>query len=94
MSYTKTNLSVSYKAKYRFFSKCGKSIYKQSYESHTVALYRILSYLKITPSKSFFFQRSTKRTIKMFTNADWASSAIDWKSTFVYYPFVWGNLVT
>jgi hypothetical protein len=63
-------------------------------EEHMEALYRILRYLKMTPGQGLFFQKSTSREIEIFTDADWAGSVTDRRSTSGYCTFVWGNLVT
>ena len=63
-------------------------------EKHMTAVTRILRYLKMTPGKGLFFQRTTKKEIEIFSDADWASSVTDRRSTSGYCSFVWGNLVT
>lgn len=63
-------------------------------EEHMEAVYRILRYLKMTPGQGLFFQRSANRGIEIFTDADWAGSVTDRRSTSGYCTFVWGNLVT
>ena len=63
-------------------------------EKHMTAVTRILRYLKMTPGKGFFFQRTTKKEIEIFLDADWAGSVTDQRSTSGYCSFVWGNLVT
>ncbi|RVW46337.1 Retrovirus-related Pol polyprotein from transposon TNT 1-94 [Vitis vinifera] len=40
------------------------------------------------------FQRTTKKEIEIFSDADWAGSVTDRRSTSGYCSFVWGNLVT
>ncbi|RVW13652.1 Retrovirus-related Pol polyprotein from transposon TNT 1-94 [Vitis vinifera] len=45
-------------------------------------------------SVGLFFQRTTKKEIKIFSDADWAGSVTDRRSTSGYCSFVWGNLVT
>lgn len=64
------------------------------YEAHLDAVYRILRYLKGCPGKGLIFKKEGKRTIEAFTDADWAGSVTDRKSTSGYCTFVWGNLVT
>ncbi|RVX19263.1 Retrovirus-related Pol polyprotein from transposon RE1 [Vitis vinifera] len=64
------------------------------YEVHFEAVYRILRYLKSTPGKGLFFKKSEQKTIEAYTNADWAGSVIDRKSTSGYCTYIWGNLVT
>ena len=63
-------------------------------EKHMTAVTRILRYLKMTPGKGLFFQRTTKKDIEIFSDADWAGSVTDRRSTSGYCSFVWGNLVT
>ncbi|RVW78478.1 Retrovirus-related Pol polyprotein from transposon TNT 1-94 [Vitis vinifera] len=63
-------------------------------EKHMTAVIRILRYLKMTPGKGLFFQRTTKKEIEIFSDADWAGSMTDRRSTSGYCSFVWGNLVT
>ncbi|RVW23619.1 Retrovirus-related Pol polyprotein from transposon RE2 [Vitis vinifera] len=58
------------------------------------AVIRILRYLKMTPGKGLFFQRTTNKEIEIFSDADWAGSVTDRRSTSGYCSFVWGNLVT
>nr|CAN70115.1 hypothetical protein VITISV_020105 [Vitis vinifera] len=63
-------------------------------KKHMTAVIRILRYLKMTPGKGLFFQRTTKKEIEIFSDADWAGSVTDRRSTSGYCSFVWGNLVT
>ncbi|WJZ84163.1 hypothetical protein VitviT2T_003782 [Vitis vinifera] len=63
-------------------------------ENHMTVVIRILRYLKMTPGNGLFFQRTTKKEIEIFSNADWAGSLTDRRSTSGYCSFVWGNLVT
>ncbi|RVW35969.1 Retrovirus-related Pol polyprotein from transposon TNT 1-94 [Vitis vinifera] len=63
-------------------------------EKHMTAVIRILRYLKMTPGKGLLFQRTTKKEIEIFSDADWAGSVTDRRSTSGYCSFVWGNLVT
>ena len=63
-------------------------------EKHMTAVTRILRYLKMTPGKGLFFQRTTKKEIEIFSYADWAGSVTNRRSTSGYCSFVWGNLVT
>ena len=64
------------------------------YEVHLEAVYRILRYLKSTPGKGLFFKKSEQKTIEAYTDADWAGSVTDRRSTSGYYTYIWGNLVT
>ncbi|XP_073049461.1 secreted RxLR effector protein 161-like [Primulina eburnea] len=63
-------------------------------QCHMDAVYRILRYLKKSPGKGILFQKHDDRNIVMFSDADWAGSRIDRRSTTGYCSFVWGNLVT
>ncbi|WKA07311.1 hypothetical protein VitviT2T_025154 [Vitis vinifera] len=63
-------------------------------EKHMTTVIRILRYLKMTLGKGLFFQRATKKEIEIFSDADWAGSVTDRRSTSGYCSFVWGNLVT
>ncbi|KAK3037954.1 hypothetical protein RJ639_030659 [Escallonia herrerae] len=64
------------------------------HEEHLEAIYRILRYLKSSPGKRLFFRNNEQRNLKAYTDADWAGSITDRKSTSGYCTFVWGNLVT
>nr|CAN70101.1 hypothetical protein VITISV_041740 [Vitis vinifera] len=57
-------------------------------------VYRILRYLKVTPGKGLIFEKNQRRDIEAFSDADWAGSVQDRRSTSGYYTYVWGNLVT
>ncbi|RVW67994.1 Retrovirus-related Pol polyprotein from transposon RE1 [Vitis vinifera] len=61
---------------------------------HMEVVYRILRYLKVTPGKGLFFEKNQRRDIEVFSDADWAGSVQDRRSTSGYYKYVWGNLVT
>ncbi|XP_020272465.1 uncharacterized protein LOC109847644 [Asparagus officinalis] len=63
-------------------------------KEHIEAAYRILRYLKSTSGKGLAFTKGSDRGIKVFTDADWAESLSDRRSTSGYCTFVWGNLVT
>ena len=63
-------------------------------QGHLDAVYRILKYLKQAPGKGLLFKKSGDRRIEAFTDADWAGSVDDRKSTSGYCTQVWGNLVT
>ena len=58
-------------------------------EAHMEAVNRILMYVKMIPSKGFYFRKNTRKYIKVFADADWAESITDRRLT-----YVWGNLVT
>ncbi|CAH9095246.1 unnamed protein product [Cuscuta europaea] len=64
------------------------------FQEHLDATYRILRYLKSCPGKGLFFKRSDNRNVEAFTDADYAGSITDRRSTSGYCTYVWGNLVT
>ena len=63
-------------------------------ESHLEAVFRILRYLKSSPGKGLFFSRHDHFRVEAYTDADWAGSITDRRSTSGYCTFVGGNLVT
>ena len=63
------------------------------HEKHMKAGNRILRYLK-TPGKGLMFRRRNRKTIKAYTDSDWARFVVDRKSVSSYFIFVWDNLVT
>ncbi|RVW39495.1 Retrovirus-related Pol polyprotein from transposon RE1, partial [Vitis vinifera] len=63
-------------------------------ERHMKAVYRILQYLKKSPGRGLYFKKTSSREVEVFTDADWAGSLTDWRSTTGYCSYVWGNLVT
>ena len=63
-------------------------------EEHMDAVFRILRYLKMTPGKGLYFKRGSNRSTEIFTDADWAGTITDRRSTSGYCTYVWGNLVT
>ncbi|XP_062104247.1 uncharacterized mitochondrial protein AtMg00810-like [Humulus lupulus] len=63
-------------------------------QGHLNVVYRIMRYLKQKPGKCLFFKKTNERKIEVFTNADWAGSVDDRKSTPGYCMIVWGNVVT
>ncbi|CAN1338667.1 Retrovirus-related Pol polyprotein from transposon TNT 1-94 [Linum perenne] len=63
-------------------------------EEHWEAVLRILRYLKRTPGLGLMFRKHGSRNIELYTDASWASSITDRKSTSGYCSYVWGNLVT
>jgi hypothetical protein len=58
------------------------------------AVYRILRYLKSSPGKGLLFSQHSHLKIETYTDADWASSIRDRRSTSGYCTFVGCNLVT
>lgn len=63
-------------------------------EEHLEAVYRILRYLKRTPGKGLLFKKGGEIQVEAYTDADWAGSTIDRRSTSGMCTFVGGNLVT
>jgi len=61
---------------------------------HFEAVYRILRYLKGSPGKGLLFEKHGHLQIEVYTDADWAGSITDRRSTSGYCTFVGGNLVT
>ena len=64
------------------------------FEEHLEAANRILRYLKSCPGKGLLFRRGEDRGVEAFTDADYAGSDVDRRSTSGYCTYVWGNLVT
>ena len=61
---------------------------------HFEVVYRILRYLKETPGRGLLFKSRGYLQIETYTNADWAGSIVDQRSTSGYCSFVGGNFVT
>ncbi|KAH9741645.1 protein kinase domain-containing protein [Citrus sinensis] len=57
-------------------------------------VFRILKYLKTSPGKGILFSKNNHLRVEAYTDADWAGSFVDRKSTSCYCTFVGGNLVT
>ncbi|CAL2269762.1 unnamed protein product [Prunus armeniaca] len=63
-------------------------------EDHMSAVMCILRYLKVTPGKGLMFCKYGYTYVEGYTDADWASSVTDRRSTSRCFTFVGGNLVT
>ncbi|BBN70448.1 hypothetical protein Prudu_1477S000700 [Prunus dulcis] len=63
-------------------------------EDYMGAMMRILRYLKVTPRKGLMFCKYGHTDVEGYTDADWAGSVTDRRSTSRYFTFVGGNLVT
>ena len=63
-------------------------------QGHFDVVYRILRYLKGTPGKGLLYENQGHLQVDVFTDANWAGSVIDKRSTSRYCTFVGGNLVT
>ena len=63
-------------------------------EAHLQVAYNVLHYLKGSPGKGILFKRNIGLTLEAYTNADYAGSPVDRRSTSGYCTFIGGNLVT
>nr|XP_019706570.1 uncharacterized protein LOC109505944 [Elaeis guineensis] len=63
-------------------------------ESHMERAFRVLRYLKRCPDRGLLFSQHNTFQVEGFTDADWAGSLDDRRSTFAYCTYVGGNLVT
>ncbi|KAJ7951046.1 Retrovirus-related Pol polyprotein from transposon TNT 1-94 [Quillaja saponaria] len=61
---------------------------------HLDAVHRILRYLKSAPGKGLLFENNRSLKLEAYTDADWAGSLDDRRSTSGYCTFVGGNLVS
>ncbi|KAK8924049.1 hypothetical protein KSP39_PZI019433 [Platanthera zijinensis] len=61
---------------------------------HLDAAHRILRYLKTSPGRGILFTSNSDLKIEVYTDADWAGSVEDRRSTSGYFSFIGGNLVT
>ena len=66
----------------------------QPKEAHLQAALRIVQYLKGTPGKGILFTRNKSVSLEAYTDADYAGSVVDRRSTTGYCTFLGGNLVT
>ena len=57
-------------------------------ERHQEAVYRILKYLKSTPGKGILYKKGTSLNLEAYTDAEWAGSIVDRRSTSGYCTFV------
>ena len=63
-------------------------------EVHLKAMYRILHYLKGVPGRGILFKKEGAMTLEAYTDADYAGSVVDRRSTSGYFTMLGGNLVT
>ncbi|XP_024017443.1 uncharacterized protein LOC112090417 [Morus notabilis] len=63
-------------------------------EAHLHAVNKILHYLKGNPGRGVLFRRNGGMSLDVYTDADYAGSPIDKRSTLGYCTFLGGNLVT
>lgn len=66
----------------------------QPKEAHLQAALRIVQYLKGTPGRGILFKRNKNVNLEAYTDADYAGSVLDRRSTTGYCTFLGGNLVT
>nr|XP_027187107.1 uncharacterized protein LOC113784978 [Cicer arietinum] len=76
-----------------FFVSVVSQFMHSPYEEHIEAVYKILRYLKTTPGNGLFFKKTNDKNVAIFTDANWAGSVTDRKSTSEHCTYVWGNLV-
>ncbi|KAK8923657.1 hypothetical protein KSP39_PZI019078 [Platanthera zijinensis] len=62
--------------------------------NHVDAAHRILRYLKSSPGRGILFSPNSCLDIEVYTDADWAGSIDDRRSTSGYCSLIGGNLVT
>ena len=63
-------------------------------DPHLQAAYRVLHYLKGNPGKGILFKKNDTLALEAYTDADYAGSLVDRRSTTGYCTFLGGNLVT
>ena len=63
-------------------------------ETHLKAIHRILHYLKGNPGRGILFKKGESLTLEAYTDADYAGSLDDRRSTSGYCTLLGGNLVT
>jgi hypothetical protein len=61
---------------------------------HMDAVLRIIRYLKGCPGRGLLYTSNGNLQVECYTDADWAGSVDDRRSTSGYCTFVGGNLVT
>ena len=62
--------------------------------SHLQSAYRVLKYLKATPSKGILYRRNETLRLEGYIDADWAGAVLDKRSTSGYCTLLGGNLET
>ncbi|RDX89226.1 hypothetical protein CR513_29072, partial [Mucuna pruriens] len=63
-------------------------------ERHLQVVERILHYLKASPGKGLLFRKEGTLSMEIYTDANYAGSVVDRRSTSRYCMFLGGNLVT
>ena len=61
---------------------------------HWEAVIRIVRHLKACPDYGFLYKANGHLQVEAYTNADWAGSLSNRKSTTRYCTFLGGNLIT
>ncbi|KAK3002615.1 hypothetical protein RJ639_022178 [Escallonia herrerae] len=61
---------------------------------HLHAVYKILQYLKSSPGRRILFRKGTNMELEAYTDADYAGSLTNKRSTSGYCTYLGGNLVT
>ena len=61
---------------------------------HWEVVIRIVRYLKAHPSRGLLYKAKGHLRVEAYTNANWAGSTSDRKSTTGYCTFLGGNLIT
>jgi outer membrane protein OmpA-like peptidoglycan-associated protein len=60
-------------------------------EEHMKVVTRVLRYLKSSPGKGILFKKGENLKIEGYTDADWAGSIEDRRSTSGYFTFMGGE---
>lgn len=63
-------------------------------QEHMELVTRIIRYLKGSPGRGVMYKNNGNLDVCGYTDADWAGSQVDRRSTSGYFTFVGGNLVT
>ncbi|KAF2313920.1 hypothetical protein GH714_020592 [Hevea brasiliensis] len=86
LSLTRPNISFS-------VNKVSQFVHNPT-ETHKATIERILRYLKATMHHGVFLSKLTSSALNVYSDADWASSLDDWKSTSGYAIFMGSNLIS
>ena len=65
-----------------------------STKRHMKVVLKTLQYLKKSLGSELHFKKTLSREVEEFTDANWARSLTDRRSTSGYCSYVWGNWVT
>ncbi|RVW30164.1 Retrovirus-related Pol polyprotein from transposon TNT 1-94 [Vitis vinifera] len=88
----------SYGSKCQTYTRTGGA-FRRSWEisatcSHWDAVIRILRYIKSTPGQGVLYENRGHTQVVGYTDADWAGSPTDRRSTSGYCVFIGGNLIS